>query len=269
MMSPNHPLNTSDEKLADSVSEKVFVVVEPKACALFLTRKPAASAKIHSLLFPKSYFVIALVVIALMSGVVGCLLTVESINDYMNLEAAHRQTIKVLESPNDSQDRTNASGTGTKPPASGQSTNDNTDNKDEVALPPLGSPVDPEDNNEPLRQAFKSWLDATNKCDINKQMSFYKYRLDAFYLARGLSQKAIRAEKVRVFGGARIININADEPAIVISPDRSEAIMRFRKSYTIVGNIIRRNGEVIQELRWQRVNNSWLIVSERDLLVMR
>lgn len=260
-MSLNHSLNTNDG-LTDTDSERVFVVIEPEARALFLHRKPAASAKIHSLLFPKSYFVIALVLIALMSGVVGCLLTVQSVNDYMNLEAAHRQTIKVLESSDDSRDKTKASET----TASRQSANDN---KDEVALPPLSSPVDAENDNEPLRQAFKSWLDATNKCDINKQMSFYKPKLNAFYLARGLSQKAVRAEKMRVFGGASIININVDEPAIVISPDKSEAIMRFRKSYTIVGNIIRRNGEVVQELRWERVNNNWLIVSERDLLVMR
>lgn len=266
MMSSNHLLNSDAAGDAGRNLEKTFVVVHPQVRAP-LPPKPVALPKAHGTLIPKSYFVIALVVLALMSGVVGCLLTIQDINNHLNLEASHRQTKHVLQSPNDLRDKINTSGLEAKTAASGQSSTD--ENSDEVALPPVGSPVVEDDDSDSLRQAFRSWLEATNKCDINKQMSFYTSKVNAFYLARGLSQKAIRAEKMRVFGGARLININADEPAIIINPERSEAVMRFRKSYNIEGNIIRRNGEVLQELRWQRVKNNWLIVSERDLLVMR
>lgn len=257
MMSPNHLLNANDAGDTEHNPEKTFVVVHIQKRTL-LTCKRVALPKIHGKIIPKSFFAISLVLIALMSGVVGCLLTMQSIDNHLRLEAAHRQTSRLLQSPNNTTSELNAAGLSSIDV-----------NNEEVLLPALGSPVEEKDIVEPLRDAFRSWLDATNKCDINKQMSFYNSKLNAFYLARGLSQRAVRAEKVRVFGGAYTININADEPAIIINPNRSEAIMRFRKSYNIKGNIIHRTGEVLQELRWQRVKDNWLIVSERDLLVMR
>lgn len=43
---------------------------------------------------------------------------------------------------------------------------------------------------------------------------------------------------------------------------------RFRKRYVIDGPVIRRRGEVVQELRWTRMADGWRIVAERDAEVL-
>jgi hypothetical protein len=45
--------------------------------------------------------------------------------------------------------------------------------------------------------------------------------------------------------------------------------MRFRKQYVIRVDGRERRGEVIQQLQWQRTDEGWRIVGERDLRVLR
>ena len=100
-------------------------------------------------------------------------------------------------------------------------------------------------------------------------MKFYNARLNRYYLARGASQRDVRAEKNRVFGRADNISVEASEPQVRLSPDGNHATIRFRKRYNIEGEGVERRGEVVQELRWQRVNGKWRIVDERDVRVVR
>ena len=120
-----------------------------------------------------------------------------------------------------------------------------------------------------LRAALDDWIAATNARDIERQMSFYLPTLQAFYLQRNAPRAAVRAEKARVFARASTIDIRAAEPEILFSDGGRTAVMRFRKSYVIVGGGQDRRGEVIQELRWQRTPDGWRISSERDVKVLR
>ncbi|HEX5707973.1 MAG TPA: nuclear transport factor 2 family protein [Pyrinomonadaceae bacterium] len=119
-----------------------------------------------------------------------------------------------------------------------------------------------------LSAALDGWVAATNARDINRQMSFYDSRLGAFYLARGASREAVRAEKRRVFERASAVDVSAGGPDIRLAPDGRTAVMRFRKRYSIEGAGVGRRGEVVQELRWRRTPQGWKIVSERDLRVI-
>jgi ketosteroid isomerase-like protein len=134
--------------------------------------------------------------------------------------------------------------------------------KPEIAMAPSG------DDAAALRGALSEWVAATNRRDIDKQMSFYNPTVNAFYLSRNASREAVRAEKSRVFSRASSIAIRAAEPQIRVSPDGSTATMRFRKSYQIAGGGEDRRGAVVQELRWKRVGGQWKIVSERDVKVL-
>ena len=78
----------------------------------------------------------------------------------------------------------------------------------------------------------------------------------------------MRAEKAKVFGGARTLSITTDTPTVEVLDDRLTAITRFRKRYVIEGPTVRRRGEVLQELRWIRTAGGWLIVGERDARVL-
>ncbi|MGI8732371.1 MAG: hypothetical protein ACR2LM_03595 [Pyrinomonadaceae bacterium] len=119
-----------------------------------------------------------------------------------------------------------------------------------------------------LRNALNEWIDATNNRLIEKQMSFYVPRLKAYYLTRNTSRDFVREEKERVFATASLIDIRAEEPEIIFQDGGRTAIMRYRKKYRIENGRKSRRGEVIQELRWQRLGEAWRIFSERDIRVL-
>jgi hypothetical protein len=142
---------------------------------------------------------------------------------------------------------------------------------DALAVDPksAGAEVAPEEMEATLRGALNNWVAATNARDIDKQMSFYNAVVDSFYRMRNASIADVRADKERVFERASLIDIRTGTPAIRLSPDGRTAIMLFNKRYAIEGGGLDRRGEVIQELRWQRINGEWRIISERDLRVVR
>ena len=119
-----------------------------------------------------------------------------------------------------------------------------------------------------LRKALVEWIAATNNRDIDRQMTFYVPRLRAYYLTRNTSRSFVREEKARVFANADVIDIRAEEPEIIFQDGGRTAIMRYRKKYRVDNGRRSRRGNVIQELRWQRVGQEWRIFSERDIKVL-
>ena len=132
-------------------------------------------------------------------------------------------------------------------------------------------PIAAADNDQAgsLRSALDRWIDATNKKNIEEQMSFYMPELKAFYLTRDVPRTSVRVEKNRVFAAAKSIDISAEEPEIIFQDGGRTAIMRFRKKYRVEDKSKTRSGEVVQELRWQQTNGGWRIFSERDVRVIR
>ena len=127
---------------------------------------------------------------------------------------------------------------------------------------------DPSAEQAAIRRTFTEWLAATNARDIERQMRLYGTNIQAYYLTRNVTQEDVRAEKVRVFGRARQVEMSASEPEIKFASDGRAATMRFRKQYNITGGAGARSGEVLQELRWVKTPSGWKIVGERDLRVL-
>ncbi len=121
---------------------------------------------------------------------------------------------------------------------------------------------------ESLRTAFEGWIAATNARDVETLMDFYGSEVKAFYRARNVSHEFVRADKTRLLQRADSIEVSADPPEITLSGDSSAATMRFRKKYILKSNGRERRGQVLQQLRWQRTDAEWKIVSERDLRVL-
>jgi hypothetical protein len=119
-----------------------------------------------------------------------------------------------------------------------------------------------------LESALNEWLDATKAGDIERQMRFYPARVPVYYTWRNVTHQAVRAEKLRVFGGVTRLEITTDAPTIEVADGGDSAVSRFRKRYVIEGPSVRRRGEVLQELRWLRTRDGWRIVSERDAEVL-
>jgi ketosteroid isomerase-like protein len=118
-----------------------------------------------------------------------------------------------------------------------------------------------------IREALNQWIEATNRRNVERQMSFYMPELKAFYLARNASRNVVRVEKVRL-SAAKSIDIRAEEPEIIFQDGGRTAIMRFRKKYRVENKSKISRGEVVQELRWQRTSGGWRIFSERDIRVI-
>jgi hypothetical protein len=127
----------------------------------------------------------------------------------------------------------------------------------------------PGEKHRELRAALNEWVAATNARNLGKQLSFYRPTMNAFYRRRNVSVAEVGADRARVFERANSINIQAEAPNIELAPDGRTATMLFRKHYSIAGGGEDRNGEVVQELRWQRVQGKWRIISERDVRVVR
>jgi len=138
-----------------------------------------------------------------------------------------------------------------------------------AAAPPPNFASVEEESARILRRALEDWIAATNARDIERQMDFYPPVLQAFYLSRNTSRAAVRAEKERIFGQARTIDVRAAAPELIFQTSNRAAVMRFRKSYVVEGGGQNRRGEVVQELRWQRTPQGWKIFSERDVRVIR
>ncbi|HEY0404863.1 MAG TPA: nuclear transport factor 2 family protein [Pyrinomonadaceae bacterium] len=127
----------------------------------------------------------------------------------------------------------------------------------------------PQATHRELRAALNEWVAATNARNLGKQLSFYRPTMNAFYRRRNVSVAEVGADRARVFERAHSINIQAEAPSIRLEPDGQTATMLFRKRYVIAGGGEDRSGEVLQELRWQRINGRWRIISERDVKVVQ
>jgi ketosteroid isomerase-like protein len=122
---------------------------------------------------------------------------------------------------------------------------------------------------EQLRQALQEWVSATNARDISRLVAFYAAKVEAFYLKRDVPRSFVHDERARAFRQAEKIEVRAEEPEIIFRDAGRAAIMRFRKGYATKIKGARRNGEVIQELRWHQTAQGWKIFSERDVKVIR
>jgi hypothetical protein len=120
-----------------------------------------------------------------------------------------------------------------------------------------------------LRRALEDWIASNNARDIDKQISFYGSKLYFYYRARNVSREFVQADKARMYERAEFIDVRADAPEITLERDGRAAIMRFRKQYVVKSGGGERYGEVLQELRWQRTDEGWKIIGERDVRVMR
>ena len=122
---------------------------------------------------------------------------------------------------------------------------------------------------EALRASLEEWIGATNARDLGKLIQFYLPEVRAFYLARNVPRSFVRAERARAFNEADAITVRAEDPEIILNGGGRIAVMRFRKQYSTMVRGRRRQGEVVQELRWQKTAGGWRIFSERDVRVIR
>lgn len=124
------------------------------------------------------------------------------------------------------------------------------------------------DTREAINATIDGWLAATNEKDIDTQMSFYAPVLNRYYRQNNYARAAVRADKARRFAQTDSVQMSTSEPEITLEQE-GRVRVRFRKQYEISNPDGTQRGEVLQELVLIRSGDSWRIVSERDLRVLR
>ncbi|MEJ7708367.1 MAG: hypothetical protein WKF84_00520 [Pyrinomonadaceae bacterium] len=79
----------------------------------------------------------------------------------------------------------------------------------------------------------------------------------------------MQTDKRRLDKLASLETVRVSPPDLTVSRDGRTAQMSFRKEYGVENSRIKRRGEVVQELRWIKMDDGWKITSERDLRVIR
>lgn len=115
-----------------------------------------------------------------------------------------------------------------------------------------------------LGRSLDELVKATNARDIDKVMASYGPRLLFYYRSRGVSAETVRKDKARMFERSELIDVRVGAPEITLDRDGLTATMRFRKEYIVKIKDRVRHGEVLHELRWQRTDDGWRIIGERD-----
>lgn len=120
-----------------------------------------------------------------------------------------------------------------------------------------------------LRGALDGWIKANNARDIDKEMAFYGSKLYFYYRSRNVSREFVMKDKRRMFERAEFIDVRAAAPEITLDRDGQTATMRFRKQYVVKIKGSERYGDILQELRWQRTDDGWKIIGERQVEDLR
>jgi len=120
-----------------------------------------------------------------------------------------------------------------------------------------------------LSRSLDEWVKSTNARDVDKMMAFYGTKLLFYYRSRNTTVDSVRRDKTRSFERAELIDVRTGAPEITLDRDGQTATMRFRKEYIVKTKDRVRRGEVLSELRWQRTDDGWRIIGERDAREIR
>ncbi|HEY9404846.1 MAG TPA: protein kinase [Pyrinomonadaceae bacterium] len=128
--------------------------------------------------------------------------------------------------------------------------------------------VETETERVALRSTIDGWLAAHNSRNLSQVTNFYMRNVSTFYLKQNTTRAAVRAEKSRLFQAPSMTIRRTSDPQITFGQDGNTATTIFRKSYSR-GDASQSQGEVLQEIVWQKTNRGWKIIGERDLRVLR
>lgn len=115
---------------------------------------------------------------------------------------------------------------------------------------------------------LKTWQRSIETRDADKHLEHYADRIETYYNAADVNKAFVRDDRRRAFERfdtleVELINID------VYLESKDAAIVVFDKSWDFKRGESFSNGLVQQEIRLRKIENEWLIVSEKDLEVYR
>jgi serine/threonine protein kinase len=131
--------------------------------------------------------------------------------------------------------------------------------------PRKGSPASRQSE---VSHVVQQWADAFRSKDLNAEISLYAPRVRRFYLSNNVTADFVRRTKESALKSAGEVRRYELQNVNTRFSGRDEATVTFDKVWDFSGGT-RNTGKVRGELKLQRQNGAWRIVSERDLQVYR
>ncbi|MGE3465615.1 MAG: hypothetical protein AB7J13_01675 [Pyrinomonadaceae bacterium] len=126
-------------------------------------------------------------------------------------------------------------------------------------------PRDQSDIKDAISQTVYGWKSKLESRNLNAYMSYYDSTVD-YFRRRRVSSATVRADKARAFELYDSMRVNISNVSITVDRSGDAARATFDKEWSFSGRGTS-EGKVRGELRFRRINGTWLITSERDLKV--
>jgi len=117
-----------------------------------------------------------------------------------------------------------------------------------------------------IAQTLSNWAQTNSNKDIDSHLANYADILEVYYNESNKDKNYVRADRLRAYKRYNSVSIQVENLQIFVESENLVMAV-FDKSWTMKGPERISTGSVQQEMRFTKVNNRWLINSERDLKV--
>lgn len=126
--------------------------------------------------------------------------------------------------------------------------------------------TDPEMVKEEVAEKVDEWTAATESLNLNTLMNYYADTVD-YYNKAGVSANFIKSDKQRAFAAFSDISMDISNLRVTPNAAGDAATAVFDKEWTFEGEESYSSGKVQSQLQLKKINDKWLITSEKDLRV--
>lgn len=134
------------------------------------------------------------------------------------------------------------------------------------ATTPVPTPqIDKQQALREVSQQINDWKSLAESGDLDAYMLHYAATVD-YYKKRGANADFVRKDKQRAFTMFDSISFTVSNVDVSVDDSGERATAEFDKEWVFEGER-RSTGKVRQQLQFRKVNDQWLIISERDVKV--
>lgn len=126
--------------------------------------------------------------------------------------------------------------------------------------------TNPEETKKAIAITINDWKSLAESKNLSAYMKIYASKVD-YYNKKSINQNSVRADKQKAFDKYDTIKIQLSN--INLSPDEAgqNAVAVFDKEWIFVSEDGQNSGKVQSQLKLSKVEDKWLITSEKDLKV--
>lgn len=131
---------------------------------------------------------------------------------------------------------------------------------------PANLPFDPTRVAGEIGETLEGWTESTRDHDIDSHMDYYAPQLENFYRQPNADRSVVRTRLQQAFDQYDDLDIRISNLRVQLDQTGQTASAFFDKKWRFEGKSVSR-GAVRQEIKLRKIDDRWMITSERDLRV--